>query len=326
MPSLAEVKSSNAAHTWASRPTALFVGGTSGCGQGTAEAFARATQGRAHILICGRNREAAERIIAEFPKHPESKYEFVQCDATLMKNVVKAAEEVKHKIGEADGKTKLNYLVLSQGIGSLTPLDPTSEGIDKKLALHFYSRWKVRSLLTLLAARLEILTNALQFVDELLPLLEKASSDGEEARVMSILAPGTSGALDTSDLGLKKNYSITRAARHGTGYNDNFVAEYAARHSNISFIHIMPGWVDTPLSKGLPWYLRGLAYSLSPFFARSISDCGEYMTSTLLNPAYKAGGFWLGQNGGPIAKRMLYVDDEDVRKKLVEHYTKEVAF
>ncbi|KAG9046095.1 hypothetical protein FS837_005082 [Tulasnella sp. UAMH 9824] len=304
MPSLSDVKASNSAYTSTYRPTALFVGGTSGCGQGTAEAFARATEGRAHILICGRNREAAEKIIATLPKHPESKYEFVECDATLMKNVVKAAEEVKHKIGDADGKSKLNYLVLSQGIMTMNGFNPTSEGIDKKMALHFYSRWK--------------------FVDELLPLLEKASSDGEEARVMSILAPGTCGALDTTDFGLKKNYSVTRAGRQAPGYNDNFIAEYAARHPNVSFIHIMPGFVNTPLSQGLPWYFKPLI-SAANIFSRSISDCGEYMTSALLNPAYKTGGFWLNQDGDSIAARRLYVDDEDARRKLVEHYTKEVA-
>ncbi|KAG8894207.1 hypothetical protein FRC00_009325, partial [Tulasnella sp. 408] len=186
MPSWSDVKALNRAYASNYRPTALFVGG------------------RAHILICGRNREAAEKIIAGLPKHPESKYEFVECDASLMKNVVKAAEEVKHRITEAGGNKKLNYLVLSQGIMTMSGFNPTSEGIDRKLALHFYGRWK--------------------FVDELLPLLEKASGDGEEARVMSILAPGTSGALDTSDFGLKKNYSVTRAGRQGPGYNDNFVA------------------------------------------------------------------------------------------------------
>lgn len=55
-------------------------------------------------------------------------------------------------------------------------------------------------------------------------MLEKASSDGEEARVMSILAPGVSGPIDTSDLGLKKDYSSKRARSEGTAYNDNFVA------------------------------------------------------------------------------------------------------
>ncbi|KAG8989750.1 hypothetical protein FRB90_002090 [Tulasnella sp. 427] len=301
MPSLSEVKASNAECASTYRPTAIFVGGTSGCGQGTAEAFAKATQGRAHILICGRNKEAAERIISTFPQHPESKYEFVECDATLMKNVVKAAEEVKHKIGET---TKLNYLVMSQGIMTWNGFDPTSEGIDKKLALHFYGRWK--------------------FVDELLPLLEKASTDGEEARVMSILAPGTAGALDTADLGLKKNYSVLRAARQAPGCNDIFVSEYSSTHPMVSFIHIMPGYVDTPLIKDMPWYIRSLR-PLTSLFARSITDCGEYITGALLNPNYKTGGFWLDQNGDAVSRRRLWIDDKDALKKLVEHYKKEVS-
>ncbi|KIO21687.1 hypothetical protein M407DRAFT_245408 [Tulasnella calospora MUT 4182] len=190
---------------------------------------------------------------------------------------------------------------------TMNGFDPTSEGIDKKLALHFYSRWK--------------------FVDELLPLLEKASSDGEEARMMSILAPGTSlGALDTTDFGLKKNYSVTRAARQGPGYNDNFVAEYAARHPNVSFIHINPGAVNSSLTQNiLPWYFKPLLFPVT-LFLRSISDCGEYMTSALLNPAYKTGGFWLNQSVDSISTSRLYVGDEDARQKLVEHYTKEVAF
>ncbi|KAG8946187.1 hypothetical protein FRC04_012042 [Tulasnella sp. 424] len=305
MSSLSVAKASNAAYTSTYRPTALFVGGTSGCGQGTAEAFARATQGRAHILICGRNREAAEKIIAGFPKHAESKYEFVECDATLMKNVVKASEEVKRKINEADGKAKLNYLVLSQGVMTMNPFDPTSEGIDRRLALHFYSRWK--------------------FVDELLPLLEKASSDGEEARVMSILAPGVSGPIDTSDLGLKKDYSSKRARSEGTAYNDNFVAEYATRYPNMSFIHIFPGFVNTPLFNNLPWCLRFVFTAAGSLAARSIQDCGEYMTFALLNSAYKTGGFWLSSDASPIPKEKLHVDDKDARKQLVEHYGKEVA-
>ncbi|KIO21686.1 hypothetical protein M407DRAFT_245407 [Tulasnella calospora MUT 4182] len=308
MPSLSSIRASNAAFTSAYRPTALFVGGTSGCGQGTAEAFARATQGRAHILICGRNREAAERIIETFPKHPESKYEFVQCDVTLMKNVVTAAEEVKHKITDADGKkTTLNYLVLSQGIMVMNGFDPTSEGIDKKLALHFYSRWK--------------------FVDELLPLLEKASTDGEEARVMSILDPGTGSPLDTSDLGLKNTFSLARAAKHARDYNDNFVAEYSSRHPGISFIHIYPGFVNTPgATKNLPWYLKPIAAPIAHLGGRSLGDCGEYLATGLFNPAYKAGGFYLNQDGEPVAKSKLNVDDLEARRKLVEHYTKEVAF
>lgn len=45
MPSLSAAKSTNAAFAATYRPTALFVGGTSGVGEGTAGAFARATKG-----------------------------------------------------------------------------------------------------------------------------------------------------------------------------------------------------------------------------------------------------------------------------------------
>ena len=57
-----------------------------------------------------------------------------------------------------------------------------------------------------------------------MPCLEKATTEGQEARVMSILAPGTGGALDATDLGLKKNFSLMRAARQAPTYNDIFVA------------------------------------------------------------------------------------------------------
>lgn len=95
-------------------------------------------EGRAHIILCGRNQSKAEEIIASFPQASESKYEFIQCDVSLIKNVVKAAEEVKSKISG-----KLNYLVTSQGMMTFKGYNPTSEGIDYKLSLHFYSRWKV---------------------------------------------------------------------------------------------------------------------------------------------------------------------------------------
>jgi len=87
MPSLAAIRADNAALSPSYLPVALFVGGTSGIGQATAQAFAHHTKGEAHIIICGRNRAAADSIIASFPKSPKSRYEFVQCDATLLKNV-----------------------------------------------------------------------------------------------------------------------------------------------------------------------------------------------------------------------------------------------
>lgn len=46
--------------------------------------------------------------------------------------------------------------------------DDNGEGLDKKFAIHFYSRFK--------------------FFTELAPLLQKAKDSGEEARVVSVYA------------------------------------------------------------------------------------------------------------------------------------------
>jgi NAD(P)-dependent dehydrogenase (short-subunit alcohol dehydrogenase family) len=180
-------------------PVAVFVGGTAGIGQGLAEAFARWRNGNAHIVIVGRNEAAAKEIIERFPKPTTTSswtHEFVQCDVTLMKNVQSASEQILAK------HPKINYLVMSPGFFAASGRDETSEGIDKKLAAHYYARWK--------------------FIDELLPALKKAKDDGEDVRVLSVFSAGEGGnsKMDPNDLGLKKRYSLKAAADSATTYND----------------------------------------------------------------------------------------------------------
>jgi hypothetical protein len=62
------------------------------------------------------------------------KYEFVQGDLSLMKGTRSVATEVRQKTD------KINFLCMSPGILSIKSRDNTEEGIDKKMALHFYSR------------------------------------------------------------------------------------------------------------------------------------------------------------------------------------------
>ncbi|KAF6765569.1 OPT oligopeptide transporter protein-domain-containing protein [Ephemerocybe angulata] len=173
---------------------AVFVGGTSGIGQGMAEAFARWRGGRAHIVIVGRNKDAAADILAHLPKPSRDEelastnwtHEFIPCDVSLMSKVHAASQLIASKY------SKVNFLILSAGFLSTTGRDETSEGLDKKLALHYYSRWK--------------------FICELEPGLRKAKDEGEEARVLSILAAGKGARLDLEDLGLEKRYSAARSA------------------------------------------------------------------------------------------------------------------
>ena len=196
MVALAAARAANAAFSPSYFPVAVFVGGTSGIGRATAEAFARYTKGNAHIVIVGRNKSAADEIIASFPKptKPEAKHEFVQCDVFLMRNIQATTASLRESL------PKINYLVLSPGLFNLRGRDETVEGIDKRLGLHYYARWK--------------------FVYDLLPLVQKAKEAGEDAKVMSVLAPGSGRPIDLDDLGLKKNYSFPKAGVASPTYTD----------------------------------------------------------------------------------------------------------
>ena len=197
--SLAAIRSSNAAHALPQSPVAIFVGGTSGIGRSMAEAFARYTKGSAHIVLIGRNQAAAESILASLPKSNASdtnKFtrEFIQCDVTLMKSVNMLTQQLLQRY------PTINFLVMSPGFLSMKDRDETPEGIDRKLAAHYYARWK--------------------FTRDLLPSIQKAKDAGQEAKVVSILGAGKGAAIDADDLGLKKSFSVAAAGGAMPTYND----------------------------------------------------------------------------------------------------------
>lgn len=219
-------------------PVALFVGGTSGIGQGTAEAFARHTKGNAHIFIIGRNRAAAESIIASFPKPtaPGVTHEFVQCDLTLMKNVHKVTQEllIRHP--------KINFLVMSPGFMTMNGRNETEEGIDTKLAVHYYSRWKL--------------------IDDLLPALRSARDAGEDAKVLSVLAAGKGGAIDVEDLGLKKAFTVVKAGLQAPTYND-LMMEVCCSLSLFAVCLLLMSCIS-PSSHSLPSTLVSRSHTRTP--------------------------------------------------------------
>lgn len=160
-------------------------------------AFARQTKGNAHIVLIGRNGTAAKSIISRFPPptNPLAKHEFVEADVSLMANVRSTSAVLREKLD------KINFLVMSPGIMNSRGRTETSEGIDVKLALHYYARFA--------------------FTHELLPLLKSASErEGEDAKVYSVLGAGVTGDIDLNDLGLKKTFSLSAAALQAPSYND----------------------------------------------------------------------------------------------------------
>ncbi|KAF5313617.1 hypothetical protein D9611_010229 [Ephemerocybe angulata] len=300
MPSLAAIRAFNLSKVPSAYvPVGVFVGGTSGIGQGMAEAFARMTKGRATIIIVGRNQTAAESIIAALPQAAESRYEFVQCDATLMRNVETASKEILAK------HDKVNFLVMSPGFFSTKGFDPSEEGIDKKLATHYYARWK--------------------FIDALLPALTKAKAAGEDAKVLSVLGTGNGGAIDINELGLKHSYSLGNAASAGITYNDLMMEEYAERNPELTFAHASPGVVATNIANSAQsTTLRLLAPALNltaKVFGTTPADCAEYMWHGIFNNT--TGAFRIGSQGEEVGKKNYYGNAEQ-RKALWEHTAAEV--
>jgi len=123
---------------------AMVVGGTSGIGEGIALKLASL---KADVTIAGRNKTSAERVLARLKQaHPTGTHAFVPIDISLMREVKSFAQKYKEE------HKQLNYLVVSSGIMTMQGRTETVEGIDQKLAIHYYGRWFL--------------------INELLPLLE----------------------------------------------------------------------------------------------------------------------------------------------------------
>lgn len=270
------------------RPVAVLVGGTSGVGRGVAEVLGKYTQGNAHLILVGRNKAAADEIFATLPKPVgDAKYEFVACDASSMRSVGAVARELSARLD------KINYLVLSTGLLSLNGRTATEDGVDYKIALHYYARFK--------------------FTKDLMPLIEKAAEAGEPARVLSML-DGTKGKATVpfpDDLTLEKNYSISNAANVAITYSDASMIAFAKRHPKVSFTHALPGLVNTNGHRNLPIGIRQFAGIIGGVFGTSVAECGEYMSSLLFSPSNATGAHFATDKADPV-KNKGQLSDADV--------------
>ncbi|KAJ3842869.1 NAD-P-binding protein [Lentinula raphanica] len=297
-PSLSVIKSENAKISFQYTPVAVFVGGTSGVGRALAEAFARYTKGNTCIIIVGRNRVAAESIIASLPRAgPSVKHEFISCDVSLFKNVRQATSVILAKYA------KINFLVLTTGVLEFAR-ETTEDGIDRTMGLFYYSRW--------------------MFIHELIPALVRARTDNEDAKVLSVASAGLGGKINLANLWLK-NTSYVSFLQSISTYNDLMVDGFAFHYPSITFIHCNPGWVRTPLGSGSSsllfriWsFLVNSPWSPLSYFPYSPEDCAENQLYGMLFTASKPSAWRIGQRGNDLGKQG-YCGDEVARDVLWEH-------
>lgn len=279
----------------AHQPVAVFVGGTSGIGEHTAYAFAKYTH-QPTIYIVGRNVEAGKHVVSklkEINPDPLAKFTFLQSDLTLISEADKLSDIIKQH------ESKINLLFLSPGFMTMSGRQETKEGIDAKLAVHYYGRWRV--------------------VEKLLPLLLKASegefgaNNSTNARVVSVLGPGDEGPIKEDDLDLKHNYSLLNFNRHIIEFTSLAVTRFGEKYPSVGFVHAHPGLVSTGILREFPWYIKTL---LTPalWFFKSPKDAGEHLFYVSTDSQYSTGGHLLSaslksvnekpQNSGYLSKEL----------------------
>jgi NAD(P)-dependent dehydrogenase (short-subunit alcohol dehydrogenase family) len=104
MVSLTEVKAANAAlkSTYPSGSVAVFVGGTSGLGEGAMKLFASSVPSPV-IYFIGRSRTNAETILADLKKrNAQGRYEFLQADLGRLAAVKAVCKQIKDKESKVD--------------------------------------------------------------------------------------------------------------------------------------------------------------------------------------------------------------------------------
>jgi NAD(P)-dependent dehydrogenase (short-subunit alcohol dehydrogenase family) len=322
MPTLSAARAANAAFRPAHRPVAVVLGGTGGIGAAIARTLGTHLHGELDVILLGRNSAGAHEVFNALPTPSSSSgspalREFVPCDATLMRDVARAAGEIRGKLA------RVNFLVLTPGVMTLAGREETDEGIDRKLALHYYARWKLIHECVCIFYPWQTESSRTER-DRLMPLLQAARDADQDARVMTVLHAGGGGKVDLSDLGLKRTFSLSRAASACCSYNDCMVESLAARYPEMAFTHAFPGLVETGIGASSPSRVLRAATPLWNLIFRvagvTADVCGEHLVAALL--ATERGAFLVDNKGDPVQKRPE-VTDPETQRILWEHTLKE---
>uniref|UniRef100_A0A093UR88 Putative oxidoreductase n=1 Tax=Talaromyces marneffei PM1 TaxID=1077442 RepID=A0A093UR88_TALMA len=203
----------------------FITGGTSGLGRASVASLAK--RNPAHIYFTGRNNKAAQELIHEVHTEKHSvKLTFVKMDMTSLVSVKEACKECNAGV-------------------MFIPAGVSKDGFE----LHFAINHLAHAMI----------------IQELMPVLQKsASQPSSDVRVLCLTSTAwmshpsdgiTFSTLRTPQRGFMGSYF-----RYGQSKLANIVyaAELARQYpdTNIRFISVHPGAVNTHLTTSIPWNLR----------------------------------------------------------------------
>lgn len=257
-------------------PVGVFVGGTRGIGESTACEFAKCTI-KPTIYLVGHDTERGAAVSTRIRTlNADAKVHFLQHDLIYIEQAQRLANTIRNS------EDKINVISVSQGYQSHQPRSVTSEGIDEKLALAYYSRWTI--------------------INMLINLVQKAADAGEPARVLTVQGAGNEIDIDLFDLELAKRYTPERSEKMASTYNSLACLRFARLYPSIAFIHSHPGHVRNANPAEQPvWHkLLTIVPSLT---ARTPERSGEYhIYEAYTGKEFANGAHMLDQNLAPISK------------------------
>ena len=133
----------------------------------------------------------------------------------------------------------------------------SSEGLDRKFSLNYYSR--------------------MRFIYNLLPLLRNATTSAPNfSRSVSVLGPGNErDGINLADIDLKNTFTPRRCAAHTIVMNDFMTENFATREPGSSFIHTSPGVVNTGIARELPLWAKAAVKITTPLLSLMMTSAEE---------------------------------------------------
>lgn len=217
-----------------------------------------------------RSEARGNRICNELHEmNPEGKAIFIQCDVSLLRNVDELCAELRER------EPKIHCLFLTAGFMTLRGRNETSDGVDRKMAVNYYSR--IRCILNLM------------------PSLIAASNANELSRVITVLAAGSEGDVRVDDLDLKHNFTLHACLAHCVVMTDFSMEELSRRYPGTSFSHSYPGTVKTGIANELSGPVRlavKVMYAVMTPWILNVQESGERHLFQMTSQCYpsKKGG------------------------------------